>query len=95
MDYAMPRVGLMRAFSVLEHPVPTESNPLGAKGAGEAGTTGSPPAIMNAVLDALRAEGVRALDSPAAPARIWSALQQAQAGSKKRAPGLGDSGGKP
>jgi carbon-monoxide dehydrogenase large subunit len=77
MDYAMPRAGLVNGIKLLEHPVPTQLNPLGAKGVGEAGVTGSMPALMNAVLDALRQAGVRKFEMPATPARIWKALQEA------------------
>src|SRR5262245_64645362 len=59
MDYAMPRAGLVNGVKLLEHPVPTRLNPLGAKGVGEAGVTGSMPALMNAVIDALRQAGAR------------------------------------
>jgi carbon-monoxide dehydrogenase large subunit len=57
--------------------VPTALNPLGAKGVGEAGVTGSLPALMNAVLDALRQAGVREFDMPATPLRLWRVLQDA------------------
>jgi len=57
--------------------VPTAVNPLGVKGVGEAGTTGSLPALMNAVVDALRGAGVEHLDMPATPARVWAALHAA------------------
>jgi len=80
MDYAMPRAGLVGGLSIHEHPVPTASNPLGAKGVGEAGVSGSLPALMNAVLDALRQAGVTHFDMPATPQRIWQAIQEADAG---------------
>src|SRR5499426_1935381 len=76
MDYAMPRAGLVGGLQVLEHPVPTATNPLGAKGVGEAGVTGSMPCLMNAVLDALRSAGVTHFDMPASPQRLWAALSQ-------------------
>jgi carbon-monoxide dehydrogenase large subunit len=60
----------------VDHPVPTKLNPLGAKGVGEAGVTGSMPALMNAIVDALRQAGVRHFEMPASPARVWSALRQ-------------------
>jgi carbon-monoxide dehydrogenase large subunit len=85
MDYAMPRAGGIRDFEVHEHPVPTKANPLGAKGVGEAGATGAPPTVMNAVLDALRPVGVHALDAPATPARVWAAIRSA-CGQVRRAP---------
>ncbi len=78
MDYAMPRPGDVQALRLLEHPVPTALNPLGAKGVGEAGVTGSLPALMNAVVDALRSAGVKRFEMPASPHRVWAALQAAQ-----------------
>jgi carbon-monoxide dehydrogenase large subunit len=77
MDYAMPRAGLVSGIKLLEHPVPTKLNPLGAKGVGEAGVTGSMPALMNAVVDALRQAGVRRFEMPATPARVWKAIREA------------------
>ena len=62
----------------LGYGVPSPANPLGAKGAGEAGATGSVPALANAVLDALRSAGVRALDMPYTPYRIWHSIREAQ-----------------
>jgi aerobic carbon-monoxide dehydrogenase large subunit len=76
MDYAMPRPGDVQGLKLLEHPVPTTLNPLGAKGVGEAGVTGSLPALMNAVVDALRSRGVRRFEMPATPHRVWQALQR-------------------
>jgi len=75
MDYAMPRAGLVDGIKLLEYPVPTRLNPLGAKGVGEAGVTGSMPALMNAVVDALQQAGVKQFEMPATPARVWRALQ--------------------
>ena len=80
MDYPMPRAGLVAGLTLREHPVPTAANPLGAKGVGEAGVSGSLPAIMNAVADALLQAGVAHFDMPATPGRIWSALAGAKAG---------------
>jgi carbon-monoxide dehydrogenase large subunit len=79
MDYFMPRADLLPTLTVVNCSVPSPSNPLGAKGVGEAGTTGATPACMNAVLDALRSAGVAHFDMPATPARIWSALAAARA----------------
>ena len=76
LDYTLPRAGWARALTLLAAPVPTNNNPLGAKGAGEAGVTGALPALMNAVLDALRQAGVEHFDMPATSARIWMALQR-------------------
>jgi carbon-monoxide dehydrogenase large subunit len=78
MDYAMPRAGLVSGIKLLEHPVPTKLNPLGAKGVGEAGVTGSMPALMNAVVDALRQAGVPSFEMPATPARVWKAIREAR-----------------
>jgi aerobic carbon-monoxide dehydrogenase large subunit len=78
MDYAMPRAGLVGGLEVTDHAVPTATNPLGAKGVGEGGVTGSMPALMNAVIDALRQAGVQHFDMPASPRRLWQALQSAR-----------------
>jgi carbon-monoxide dehydrogenase large subunit len=75
MDYAMPRADLMPDMTVEHRAVACRTNPLGVKGTGEAGTTAAPPAVINAILDALPA-GAQ-LDMPATPERIWRALQQA------------------
>ncbi len=80
MDYPMPRALLVPGLRVLHHPVPTQTNPLGAKGVGEAGVTGSMPCLMNAIADALRQGGVTRFDMPATQARVWQALQAAKAG---------------
>jgi carbon-monoxide dehydrogenase large subunit len=78
MDYCIPRADLLPTLDLSAHVVPTPSNPLGAKGVGEAGTTGALPACLNAVLSALRTTGVEHLDMPATPARIWSAIVAAR-----------------
>ncbi len=77
MDYAMPRAHDAPMIDVAYHPVPTKSNPLGAKGCGEAGTSGGLPAVANAVIDALSDYGIRHLEMPMTPARIWQAIQEA------------------
>jgi aerobic carbon-monoxide dehydrogenase large subunit len=77
MDYALPRATDLPGFAVESHPVPTAKNPLGVKGAGEAGTVGALAAVVSAVCDALAPAGVRHLDMPATPARVWAALQAA------------------
>ena len=74
MDYVMPRADLVLDFRTSDHSDPTPSNLLGAKGAGEAGTTGALPTCMNAVVNALRAAGVEHFDMPATPARLWAAM---------------------
>jgi carbon-monoxide dehydrogenase large subunit len=76
----MPRADTLCDMHIESNPVPTKLNPLGAKGAGEAGTVGALPAVMNAVMDALAPLGVRELDMPATSERVWNALQAARAG---------------
>jgi carbon-monoxide dehydrogenase large subunit len=78
MDYAMPRADTVPPMQVASNPVPTRRNPLGAKGAGEAGTVGALPAVVNAVVDALAPLGVTGLDMPATSARIWQAIRAAR-----------------
>jgi carbon-monoxide dehydrogenase large subunit len=77
MDYAMPRADDFCDIHIESSPVPTALNPLGAKGAGEAGTVGALPAVMNAVIDALAPLGVRQLDMPASAERVWHAIHAA------------------
>ncbi|MBT5569664.1 MAG: xanthine dehydrogenase family protein molybdopterin-binding subunit [Alphaproteobacteria bacterium] len=77
MDYAMPRADNFPSFDVIEHNVPSKNNPMGLKGAGEAGTVGALPAVMNAICDALRPLGVRHMDMPATPERVWQTIQNA------------------
>ncbi|MBV9376577.1 MAG: xanthine dehydrogenase family protein molybdopterin-binding subunit [Alphaproteobacteria bacterium] len=79
MDYSMPRADTMPDMEIFSNPVPTRRNPLGAKGAGEAGTVGALPAAVNAVLDALAPLGVKAFDMPATSERIWQAIEEARA----------------
>jgi carbon-monoxide dehydrogenase large subunit len=76
MDYCLPRADDLPPINVtLYEDAPTQTNPLGAKGCGEAGATGSPPAVVNAVMDALRDFNVSRLDMPLTPVKIWRALQ--------------------
>jgi carbon-monoxide dehydrogenase large subunit len=79
MDYAMPRADVMCNVELHENPVPTRTNPLGAKGAGEAGCVGSLPAVMLAIMNALEPLGVRELDMPATSERVWQAIRSASA----------------
>ncbi|MBN9563681.1 MAG: xanthine dehydrogenase family protein molybdopterin-binding subunit [Alphaproteobacteria bacterium] len=79
MDYALPRAGDLPDIEVEFIEVPCTTNPLGVKGAGEAGAVGSPPAVMNAIVDALSEAGVKQLDMPATPERVWRALAAARA----------------
>lgn len=78
MDYAMPRAGDFCAFDVSGMPVPTKTNPLGAKGVGEAGTVGALAAVMNAINDALAPLGVKHIEMPATPAKIWQVIREAK-----------------
>jgi carbon-monoxide dehydrogenase large subunit len=79
MDYAMPRAEHAPDFVFETRNVPCKTNPLGVKGAGEAGAIGSCPAVMNAIVDALwRSHRIRHIDMPATPQRIWQAIAQAR-----------------
>ena len=79
MDYTMPRADDLPYFSFATHNVPCTANPLGVKGAGEAGAVGAPPAVINAIVDALyRKAGIRHIDMPATPRRIWEVLRTAR-----------------
>ena len=78
MDYQMPRAHDLPNFSLAFHEVVTTANPLGVKGVGEAGTVGSLAATMNAVNDALAPLGIRHIDMPATPARVWNAIRAAK-----------------
>jgi carbon-monoxide dehydrogenase large subunit len=77
MDYALPRAADVPVFTFETRNVSCRTNPLGVKGAGEAGAIGSAPAVMNAILDALwRAFRIRHLDMPATPERVWAAIAE-------------------
>jgi aerobic carbon-monoxide dehydrogenase large subunit len=78
MDYAMPRAVEAPMFHFVNHPVPAKSNVLGVKGCGEAGCAGSLPSVMNAVVDALSVYGIRHIDMPATPERVWKAIEAAK-----------------
>jgi carbon-monoxide dehydrogenase large subunit len=78
MDYALPRAAQTPDFTCLDHPSPATTNPLGIKGCGEAGCAGSLTSIMNAISDALAEYGIRNIDMPATPQRVWQAIQQAK-----------------
>jgi carbon-monoxide dehydrogenase large subunit len=74
-DYAMPRADNFCAFALAENEVPTQTNPLGVKGAGESGTVGALPAVMNAVNDALARIGAPYVSMPAMPEKVWWAIR--------------------
>jgi len=73
----MPRAADFPEMLVQSNPVPTKTNPLGVKGAGEAGTVGALPVLINAVVDALRPLGITHIEMPATPERIWAAMRNA------------------
>ena len=89
MDYALPRADDLPDIEVDLLEVPSASNPLGVKGAGEAGSVGSPPALINAIIDALSVDGVTHIDMPATPENVWKAMSVARSSSPThRAPSL-------
>jgi aerobic carbon-monoxide dehydrogenase large subunit len=77
MDYAMPRADDLSPVAMQSNPVPTRTNPLGVKGCGEAGCVGALPAVANAIVDALSVHGVRHIEMPATPERVWRAINGA------------------
>ena len=79
MDYALPRAADLPDIEVDLIEVPCASNPLGVKGAGEAGAVGSPPAVINAIVDALSDAGVKSIDMPATPEKVWKAIHMSRA----------------
>jgi carbon-monoxide dehydrogenase large subunit len=78
MDYAMPRADTVPPYRVTLHEVPTATNPLGVKGVGEAGPTAAPPAVINAIVDALTPYGVLHVPMPATPLAVWQAIEAAK-----------------
>ena len=78
MDYAVPKADALPSWELDRIETPSPVNPLGVKGCGEAGTIGSTPAVVNAVIDALAPLGVTHLDMPLTAPRVWSAIQQAR-----------------
>jgi aerobic carbon-monoxide dehydrogenase large subunit len=85
LDYAMPRAMDAPPFVLADHPVPAKTNPLGVKGCGEAGCAGALTSVMNAVMDALAGRGIRHVDMPLTPFRIWQALQNANGSGEETA----------
>ncbi len=83
MDYALPRASHAPPFAPFHsRPCPATTNPLGVKGCGEAGVAGALPSVMNAIVDALRPLGIRHMDMPATPDRVWRAIRDAEAASR-------------
>jgi len=80
VDYAAITATELPSFELVASETPTPINPLGAKGIGEAGTIGSTPAVLNAVIDAVSYLGVRHIDMPATPEKVWAAINEARAG---------------
>ena len=80
MDYAMPRASALPSIDAKMEEIACKTNPLGVKGIGESGTIGAPPTIINAVIDALSPLGVKQLDMPATPPRVWEAIKRAENG---------------
>ena len=78
MDYAMPRADDVPSIKVGTTVTPCTHNPLGVKGCGEAGAIGSPPAVINAIVDALKEYGVDHIDMPATSEKVWRAIQGGQ-----------------
>jgi carbon-monoxide dehydrogenase large subunit len=88
-DYPFLTATEVPSFELADMQTPTSYNPLGAKGIGEAGTIGSTPAVQNAIIDALAPLGVRHIDMPASPQRVWRALRAAAAEGRPWRGGLG------
>jgi carbon-monoxide dehydrogenase large subunit len=84
MDYAMPHSYNTPNIEAVYHPVPATTNPLGVKGCGEAGCAGALTSVMNAVVDALSVYGIKHIDMPATPYRVWKAIQEAQKSAPKQ-----------
>jgi len=84
MDYTMPRADNLPNIRTDKTVTPCPMNPLGVKGCGEIGAIGSPPAVINAVIDALSSYGVTDMDMPATPQRVWQAIQKARPGAAAR-----------
>jgi len=87
LDYAIPRADDVPPITIASRDVPSPTNALGVKGAGEGGTVGAPGAVVHAILDALAPLGVEHIDMPATPARVWQAIQDARQRSGDRVPG--------
>jgi len=77
MDYTLPRAADFPPFEFISAPTPAPTNPMGVKGCGEAGCAAAPPAVVNAVIDALSGYGVRHIDMPLTPEKVWRAMQGA------------------
>jgi aerobic carbon-monoxide dehydrogenase large subunit len=78
MDYAMPRADMLPSFDTALSEVPSPSNPLGIRAGGEGGTTPALAVVINAIVDALAEFGVRHIEMPATPGRVWRAIHESQ-----------------
>jgi carbon-monoxide dehydrogenase large subunit len=87
VDYAAITAAELPSFELLQSETPTDVNPLGVKGIGEAGTIGSTPAVQNAVIDAVSHLGVRHIEMPTTPERVWTAISQSGVGGAETANG--------
>jgi len=87
MDYGMPRADAMPNVDAELEEIPCKTNPLGVKGIGESGTIGAPPTVINALLDALAPLGVKQIDMPATPMRVWQSIAQASSPAERSAAG--------
>jgi carbon-monoxide dehydrogenase large subunit len=90
MDYGMPRADAMPNVDAELEEIPCKTNPLGVKGIGESGTIGAPPTVINALIDALAPLGVKQIDMPATPMRVWQSIAQASSPAERSAAGEGD-----
>ncbi|MGH6953931.1 MAG: xanthine dehydrogenase family protein molybdopterin-binding subunit, partial [Alphaproteobacteria bacterium] len=98
MDYTLPRAGDLPSFNFRYNEVLSPSNPMGVKGCGEAGCVAAPAAVVNATVDALAKHGIRHLDMPMTPERVWRALNRSRAaegGARARGPGPQEHDGVP
>jgi carbon-monoxide dehydrogenase large subunit len=80
LDYSVPKAEFFPHFELARTETPTTVNPLGVKGAGETGTIASTPAVVNAVMDALSPLGIRHIDMPLTPERVWRAMHSGNGG---------------
>jgi carbon-monoxide dehydrogenase large subunit len=87
MDYAMPRAKNVVNFDIVNHEVPTKTNPVGAKGCGEAGVSAGLPTVMSAVIDALSDYGIRHIEMPVTPQRLWQAIHDSHKNGRGAAAG--------
>ena len=78
LDYNIPRADQLPSIEFINNPSPCPTNPLGFKGCGEAGAAGAPPAVVNALVDALKAFGINHIDMPLTPEKVWRSINNAK-----------------